>query len=283
MSLYSFAVGLEVAIWLAGLVALWRVVSLGRAVAAPALDPKPITVEGFALGLALTVSGAWLLPYVVTHYPEGWLDFATQDGPRWEVAQAAAFQLGLLGGLLLTALCLRVFPSMGQPLPAVADAAVAPLSRPTRHPLLAGATAFLIAIPVINGIGLVWRTILITFGFPSNEQAMVSLFRDSDDLGRWFFMVILAAVLAPLAEELIFRAGLFRFLRTRLPRGLALALPALVFAVLHGNVLAIVPLFALGLFLALVYEQTGRISVPIIAHALFNFHTILLVMAGLDN
>jgi membrane protease YdiL (CAAX protease family) len=33
-------------------------------------------------------------------------------------------------------------------------------------------------------------------------------------------------------------------------------------------------------FFALAYEQTGRLRVPIIAHALFNLHTILLVMAG---
>jgi membrane protease YdiL (CAAX protease family) len=136
---------------------------------------------------------------------------------------------------------------------------------------------------VINGIGLAWKAVVEALGYPSNEQDLVGLFRDCDDPVRWVVMVLLATVLAPLTEELVFRAGLFRFLRNRLPRGMALIIPAIIFALLHGNLVAIVPLSALGVFFALAYEHTGRISVPIIAHALFNLHTILLVMAGVSD
>ena len=273
----TFAIGLEVVIWLAGLVALWRVVVARRVFASPALAPWPVTVEGFSLGVLLTLGGALALPYAVTDLSDKWLGVAARDGAWWQAVQAAAFQLGLLAGLLIAALFLRLNKS-GR----ISDLAAPEVFRPepTHYPVMAGATVFLISIPVINGIGFFWKRLVEALGFSAAEQDMVSLFRDCDDPQRWLFMVGLATVIAPLTEELVFRAGLFRFLRNRLPRGLALVIPATLFALLHGNLVAVVPLCALGVFFAIAYEQTGRISVPIIAHALFNLHTILLVMAG---
>ena len=279
--MHVFVIGLEVVIWLAGLVALWRVVVTRRLFAAPALAPWWVSTEGFALGIVLTIGGAIALPYGVTHLSDRWLGAAAHDVAWWEVVQAAAFQLGLLGGFFIAALYLWLSKSSRAPLSA--SRPQAPRSAPTIHPVLAGGTVFLIAIPVINGIGLGWKIVVEALGFPANEQDLVGLFRDCDDPARWLFMLALATVLAPLTEELVFRAGLFRFLRTILPRGLALTLPALVFALLHGNLVAVVPLCALGVFFAIAYEQTGRISVPIIAHALFNLHTILLVMSGVSD
>ena len=87
-------------------------------------------------------------------------------------------------------------------------------------------------------------------------------------------------IIAPLTEELIFRAGLFRYLRTRVPRWIALLAPATIFAALHSNLVAFVPLLLLGVLFSLAYERTGRISVTIVAHSLFNLHTILLILAG---
>jgi membrane protease YdiL (CAAX protease family) len=269
---------LEVGIWLAGLVALWRVVVARRVFTSPSLAPWSVTVEGFALGVLLTVGGALALPHAVTHLGDNWLGAAAYDGAWWQAVQAAAFQLGLLAGMLIAALYLRLNKSGRISVSASTPDVFRP--EPTRYPVLAGVTVFLISIPVINGIGLGWKTFLAALGLSVAEQDMVGLFRDCDDPERWLFMVGLATVIAPLTEELVFRAGLFRFLRSRLPRGLALIIPAMVFALLHGNLVAVVPLCALGVFFAIAYEQTGRISVPIIAHALFNLHTILLVMAG---
>ncbi|MBC8010343.1 MAG: CPBP family intramembrane metalloprotease [Burkholderiales bacterium] len=174
----------------------------------------------------------------------------------------------LLGGLLLL---LRKNPNSPPDLPAAPK---------IRQPILGGLITFLISLPLIGGIGYAWKTFLDACGYSAGEQEMVDLFRNADDPGLLVFMIILAAVIAPITEELIFRAGIFRYLRTRIPRGLALMLPALLFAILHGNLAALVPLFALGVFFAIAYERTGNIAVPMIAHALFNLNTIVLVMAG---
>ena len=37
----------------------------------------------------------------------------------------------------------------------------------------------------------------------------------------------------------------------------------------------------LGIIFSLAYERTGRITVPIIAHGLFNLNTIVLILSGI--
>jgi membrane protease YdiL (CAAX protease family) len=90
-------------------------------------------------------------------------------------------------------------------------------------------------------------------------------------------MIALAVLVAPLAEEFVFRAGLFRYLRTRLPRSAALLVPAVVFAVLHGNYASFGPLVALAIVFSVAYERTGHIGTTIVAHALFNLNTLLAI------
>lgn len=148
--------------------------------------------------------------------------------------------------------------------------------------LLAGTITLLIALPLLLAVSLSWTFLLTRLGLDTSKQSLVDIFSETQSPTVLVGMSLLAVVVAPLAEETIFRAGLFRYLRTRLPRPVALALPAVVFGSLHQNLVAFVPLVVLGVIFALAYERTGRIAVPIIAHALFNLHTILLLLAGVD-
>ena len=87
-------------------------------------------------------------------------------------------------------------------------------------------------------------------------------------------------VTAPISEELLFRAGIFRFLRTRLPRWAAILVPAVLFAAAHVNLATCVQLTVLGVIFALSYERTGSLGTAIIAHAAFNLNNVLLILAG---
>jgi uncharacterized protein len=85
-------------------------------------------------------------------------------------------------------------------------------------------------------------------------------------------VVVLIAVVAPIAEELFFRGMLFGGLRSRLSTYPAAAISALVFGGLHATtgVTAVPPLIAFGFVLALLYERTGSLVPGMIAHALNN-------------
>lgn len=273
---YILFVTAEAVCWLAGL-ALGAAFLTGRLAPRAALTPWKVSLEGFVACVLLVILGAILMPYVPPALDDSLLGPAAYDTGWWTAVQGAAFQLGLLGGALLGALLVR-FSYRAD----VVSSEPPPLdpAPPTRRPILAGLVTFLISLPLIGGIGFVWKWLLELFGHHVAEQEMVDLFRNADDPGLLVFMTLLAAVIAPVTEELIFRAGLFRYLRTRIPRWLAVPVPALIFSSLHGNLAAFVPLFALGVFFTIAYERTGRIAVPMIAHSLFNLHTIVLVMAG---
>lgn len=86
-----------------------------------------------------------------------------------------------------------------------------------------------------------------------------------------------ALVLAPLAEEILFRLGLYEFLR-----GLRLPLPALlvavVFAAVHGQAHALPALICLSLVLQAGRWLGGTLWLPIGIHAGFNLISVAIYM-----
>jgi membrane protease YdiL (CAAX protease family) len=125
-----------------------------------------------------------------------------------------------------------------------------------------------------------WKALLDLLGVEAPPQDLIGLFAKSGDADSLSVMILFAVVVAPVTEEWIFRAGLFRWLRTRAPRSAALFVPAIFFAMIHGNLAVLLPLAALGVILALGYEHYGHPAVPMLAHALFNLNTVALLLAG---
>jgi membrane protease YdiL (CAAX protease family) len=145
------------------------------------------------------------------------------------------------------------------------------------------ALTFLVVIPLVSGASFLWECLLKVAHLPTERQELVDLFTQTKSPALLGFMVVLALVVAPVSEELVFRAGLFRFLRTRIPRWAAYGASAGLFALLHANWISFLPLFVLGVLFATAYERTGKIAVPMLAHALFNLHTLLLVLSGIGS
>jgi membrane protease YdiL (CAAX protease family) len=88
----------------------------------------------------------------------------------------------------------------------------------------------------------------------------------------WLFalVVVTAAGLVPIAEEIYFRGYVFRAYYDQKGPLQAYLFSAALFAVVHLNLQAFVPIFAVGLFLAFLYRHTGSILPGILAHAFNN-------------
>lgn len=80
---------------------------------------------------------------------------------------------------------------------------------------------------------------------------------------------IAAVVLAPLAEELLFRGLLFRVL-SPLGANRCICLTALVFAFMHGSLYQIPYAFLAGLFLGYLREKSGALLYPVLFHVTSN-------------
>lgn len=261
----------ESVLGLTGVWLLWALVlrpaARARTKSRPDLLPAwPPPASDFILFLLMVIGGGLVLTFagglILRHY-----DLSTDSKI---IIGASTFQLGMLLGV---GLFFRLHPP------------TAPTSAPSAgRTWLAAAATFVISVPLLQLTSLLWLNLLDAGGYPVERQPLVDLMDQPDQPWPRLVLAIFSIVIvAPVTEELIFRAGIFRFLRTRLPRRGALILSALLFAALHADVPSFAPLFVLGLVFALAYERTGRISTTMGAHALFNLNTLILILTGVDK
>ena len=85
------------------------------------------------------------------------------------------------------------------------------------------------------------------------------------------------AVVAPVGEEVFFRAFLHNCARQRLGTLWGTLVSAGAFAVVHGGPLLIPAVFPLGILLAIAYDRSGSLWVPITMH-MFNNATLMVAM-----
>lgn len=263
--------GFEVVLIFAGLVLLWRVA------VSPAVRTDPAPRRLLAWDLALTdflsfllfvifgaIAAALVAGAVAKHLPLA--------GDEVTVFNGAAAQLGMLAGVAAHRFGARRGTEV--------------LPGPAVGIVMSGVVTFLVSLPVLTATSLAWQAFLNLCGLPAERQDLIGMFAHTDSPWLLTVMITLAVVIAPIAEEFVFRAGLFRYFRTRMPRWIALVAPALVFATLHVNwntldgFASLAPLAVLAVIFSLAYERTGKIGTSIIAHSLFNLNTIVLIFSG---
>lgn len=198
---------------------------------------------------------------------------------------SGALHIGLIGGAFYARRFMLILQTTPVAVPAPRDMPRpgAPIALSKIAP--AGLGVFCIITCVLTVLSLLWQGLLTRLGVPPEAQELVRIFRNETDPARLGVLIFIAIVLAPISEEMVFRGGLFGYLRTRLPRPVATALPALIFSLGHWpfNIGAFPLLFVLGIILSISYERTGRIAVPMIAHALLNLSTIAGILLGVET
>ncbi len=135
--------------------------------------------------------------------------------------------------------------------------------------------SFLVPLGILLWI---WLGVLHSLGYRPLLQPAVEIYRDASLHGDWADMAAIAAgavIMAPLAEELLFRGFIFGLLRGRLGVGAAVLLTSAAFAAFHINIEVVLPIFFVGVVLNLIYLRTGRLAYPILFHVLFNGGTLL--------
>jgi membrane protease YdiL (CAAX protease family) len=153
-------------------------------------------------------------------------------------------------------------------------------------------------------------------------QKAVTTVQETVEVGPRIYLAFMAIVLAPVAEEILFRGIVYPFLKTTLGRtsfpgwaawfrarlypwvrgrlgrrpafwvraqvcrGLrqpwpvaAAMVTSVLFAAIHLNLMTLVPLILLSLALVWLYEVTGNLLAPILAHSLFNLANFFLLLA----
>jgi membrane protease YdiL (CAAX protease family) len=258
----------ELGLLLAGLVLLWRIVlsPTARRQKSPAVLPRwNAPMSDFFLFLWLICGGGFAASISAGTF----LKFHPLSPDATIAVATASGQVGVLAGIII----FRLF----------FDHDKSPSGKPTRNAAVTGLATFLISIPVVAITSLIWQVLLHVCGLPNEKQDLIRMFLDAKSPVLLAVMIFLACIGAPLMEELVFRGGIFRYTRTRLPRWAALLLPACIFGAVHTNLASFAPLVALGVVFSLAYERTGNIKTPMVAHALFNLTSLLLVFTGAET
>ena len=131
-----------------------------------------------------------------------------------------------------------------------------------------------IVLAILQASGYVKFMESITGG--NSTQDAVKLLRESTDNLAVGLMAFSAAIVAPIAEEVIFRGYLYPVAKKYSGPWVGMLFSSLVFAAGHGNVPLMLPLFLLGMIMAYSYEKTGSILAPISIHFCFNSATVLM-------
>jgi uncharacterized protein len=135
-----------------------------------------------------------------------------------------------------------------------------------------GLGGYCVALPIVIVVSLINQQLWQGQG-GSNPLLQLALeSQDSFALGIFFFT---AAIAAPLFEEALFRGFILPSLTRYLPVWASILASAFLFAVAHLSFSEILPLFALGTVLGIVYTRSRNLLAPMLLHSLWNSGTLL--------
>ena len=134
--------------------------------------------------------------------------------------------------------------------------------------LMVAVVAFLFILPVVFGVNLLWPTVLrFMGGAPAPQEIMLAI--QSLEGSALVVGVVLAIIIQPFLEEVLFRGFLQPLLVQNLSDRGGVIATSVLFAFMHGSS-AFLPVFVLSLAIGGVMLRTQRLSAAWLVHALHN-------------
>ena len=141
-----------------------------------------------------------------------------------------------------------------------------------------GVAGWCMLVPAVLSASILSATLLGISGNPfDNPVTLMMVLDPSPDTVA--LLLVAVTILAPIFEEMFFRGFLHGRLRRHFtPYGAAM-ISGFCFAVAHLSLSNLLPLWALGFALGILYDRTRSLWAPMIAHALWNLGTAALLLA----
>ena len=214
---------------------------------------------------------------VVGSVPDGIRSFLLSGA---EVSPGSSFYSGNIGNII-TGLS-YVISSIP-----LAFIAIRPIRRTARemyllHPMNPGAPKIIAGIVFVISFTLSTQiaAILVNAAAVSNSygEVVTSQYSCHPVIG-----VIVACLIAPVAEEILFRGIIFTSFRRYTPIFLAVIISGVIFGIYHGNIVQGIYAFIFGCLAALSYEYYGHFAAPVAVHVLQNLVAYLGTYLLLQN
>lgn len=149
----------------------------------------------------------------------------------------------------------------------------------TLESALFGVATYIAVVPAIVGAGLLSVWCWTSLEFEPKPQEVLRLVLELQGGERVLFL-LLAIVVIPFFEELFFRGFLQPLLVQNLGDRGGVAVTAVLFAAVHANLFAFLPLFMIALAMGMVMLRTQRLVASYVVHALHNGLMIFFVLSS---
>ena len=137
-------------------------------------------------------------------------------------------------------------------------------------------------LPIGWGLQIVSIKLMEACGLKYVEQLALVALRSSGTPAQYIAMGIVALLLAPIGEELLFRGILYPAFKHHGYARLAFWGTAALFGAIHLSLAIFLPLTVLALLLNWLYEKTDNLLAPIAAHVTFNAINFTLFFVAKD-
>jgi len=140
------------------------------------------------------------------------------------------------------------------------------LAKPRVHRLI------LVVVAACAAVVLVDEIYVINQHFSPVPEDYADAIRDLKPDGPLEFVVTLLGLclLVPVSEEIVFRGMIQRIFARNMGAVVGVALAGAIFGAVHLNVHLLISITVFGWFLGFLYQATGNLLYPIVAHAVFN-------------
>ncbi|MDQ7094415.1 type II CAAX endopeptidase family protein [Desulfosporosinus sp. PR] len=144
--------------------------------------------------------------------------------------------------------------------------------RPHKRFLLLG---FVVGCFLFVSIGLLGNELTKILGIPAPQSFALAV-KGANYPWEFALLILLGGVIAPIKEEMLFRGLIYPPLREAHGRGKGILLTGIFFALLHFDLIRLLPLFLGGIVLTWLYERSSSIWPSVVAHGTWN---ILMALA----
>ncbi len=191
-----------------------------------------------------------------------------------DTPQMISLQTIILNSVLFSSLVIGIFSVIGfQKHSAITLFQLHPSSFPKAA--TSGLLWLLISYPLIF---VAQETMQLFTGNSDDSQLIVRYFVEHHDLRHRLAIILMVVIVAPAAEEIIFRGYFYGVIRRYGGRIPAILTSSLLFAAIHVHLPSVPGLLLLALILCFLYERTGSLWAPITLHACFNASTIVVLI-----
>lgn len=136
----------------------------------------------------------------------------------------------------------------------------------------------LLIIPLLATAALSYF-VSLKLGYDFSSAPIIELLSKADKFGI-ALIFIFSAIVAPIVEEIAFRRVVFTFMARIFGSTPSIILTSFIFALMHGGIIQLLPLFILSLALQYLYIKNNSLYPAILLHCIHNSIIMLLFILG---